>query len=106
VAQLPVADDLGVFDIPEKIHQERVLCRDLAAYLGCGVVTVQKWAKERSVLHKMPRRMRTGASGIGYVTPFIAARIIVYVRAKQEADREKKRRENTRYYAASRAANR
>jgi hypothetical protein len=94
--QLPVVDDLGVFDIPEKIHRERVLCRDLAAYLGCWTGTIQQWAKERAVLHFLPRRQGIGGNGVGYVTPFIAARIIVFIRAKQEADREKKRRSRFR----------
>lgn len=83
-------DDIGVLEIPEKIHGERVLCRDLAAFLGVGVITIHRLARDRDCLHFF--RWGRPSSGAGYVTPFMAARIIVAIRAKQEADREKRRR--------------
>ena len=82
------ADDIGVFDIPEKIHHERVLCRDLADFLGCSIRAVNKWAKERQCLHYF--RWPTAGAWHAYVSPFTAARIIVYIRAKQAP--KKKRR--------------
>lgn len=91
--QLPVPDDLAIYQIDEKIQGEKVLCRDLAKYLGCGVARVKAFAKERAVLHSFWIRPTAYSNKrIYYVTPFIAARIIVWVRAMQEEKREKARR--------------
>jgi hypothetical protein len=79
--QLPVPDDLGIFDIDEKVHGERVLCRDLARFLRCRPDEVLNYAKQRNLLHKMLVRRCVYAY---YVSPRTAARIIVYVRAMQE----------------------
>ncbi len=83
------SDDLGVLQIPEKIHREKVLCRDLATYLGVWVGVVNKWAKERKCAHVV--RRTPNSEGLVYVSPLIAARIIIYFRAKQELAEQKKR---------------
>lgn len=81
-------DDLGVFEIPEKIHEEKVLCRDLAAFLGVSKRAVSDYAKERNCWHWFYEK--SGGIKVGYVSPFIAARVIVFIRAQQEAKREAK----------------
>jgi hypothetical protein len=99
--QFPVEDDLGIFDIPEKVNGERILCKDLAHFLGCGVVTVQHYARDRNCLHFFQvRRMKF----LSYVSPFTAARIVVYVRAKQEEKREKFKRYHEAWSRRRRAA--
>lgn len=91
--QLPVPDDLAIYQIAEKIQGEKVLCRDLAKYLGCSLGRVHGFAKERDVLHSFITGHGAGNyKTVHYVTPFIAARIIVWVRAMQEENREKARR--------------
>jgi len=85
MAQLPVVDDLGIFDIPEKVQGERVLCRDLARFLRCRWDEVTSYAKDRQCLHKM---LEVRCKYVYYVSPYVAARIIVYVRAMQEQRRQ------------------
>ena len=96
MAQLPFADDLGVFEIEEKVFKERVLCRDLAKYLGCGTRIISRYAKDREWCHILWID-RGRSKKVSYVTPWAAARIIVYVRAMQQWSlelKEKKRRKN------------
>ena len=101
MAQLPTEDDLGIFDIPEKVHGERIFCKDLARFLGCGVKVVQCYARDRDCLHFLQgHRMKF----LSYVTPFTAARIVVYVRAKQEEKREKFKRYRAAWSRRRRAA--
>jgi hypothetical protein len=85
MADLPVPDDLGIFDIPEKVHGELILCRDLARFLRCRWDEVTSYAKDRQCLHRM---QWARCKYVYYVSPFTAARIIVYVRAMQEERRQ------------------
>lgn len=67
---------------------ERILCADLAAFLGVGVITVNKYARDRNCLHHF--EISRAKSRVWYVSPFTAARIIVWVRAMQQWKRDNK----------------
>jgi hypothetical protein len=101
MAELPAEDDLDIFDIQEVKKGERIFCKDLARFLGCGVKVVQCYARDRQCLHFIQGHR---CKFLSYVTPYMAARVIVYVRAKQEEKREKAKRAKEAWVRRKRAS--
>lgn len=88
MAQEQEKDDLGVFlahGLPKK--GERVWCVELAKYLNIEEKVVRRFARLRSVLHGV--RPTPARKPIYWVTPHIAAQIIIHVRVRQELGSKK-----------------
>lgn len=88
MAQVQEKDDLGVFlahGLPKQ--GERVWCKELAKYLNIAEKEVRKFARRRLVLHGV--RPTPARKPIYWVTPHVAAQIIIHVRVRQELGSKK-----------------
>jgi hypothetical protein len=88
MAQEQEKDDLGVFlahGLPKQ--GERVWCVELAKYLNIAEKEVRKFARRRLVLHAV--RNTPAGKRIYWVTPHVAAQIIIHVRVRQELGSKK-----------------
>lgn len=89
MAQEQEKDDLGVFlahGLPKQ--GERVWCVELAKYLNISESIVRKFARRRLVLHGV--RPTPARKPIYWVTPHVAAQIIIHVRVRQELGSKKR----------------